>query len=329
MSFSQTTKIELSKIRSHMQCCQKAELAALIRSIGALHIHESRKLIVTMDTQNSAVARRIFQLIKQLFGFSSEIIIRRQSLLKKSNVYQVRIDDSATVGEMLDVLKLRNAQGFTSGTIDSDFTQKECCRRAYLRGAFLGSGSLSNPEKTYHLEITDADPEYCLHLQGLIGTFELKAGISQRKHGCVVYIKEAEGIVTFLNIIGAHTALLDLESLRVFKDVRNSINRLVNCETANLSKTVSAAVDQMETIRYLDDWVGLDELPRNLREIALLRLQYPEVSLKELGEMLEPPLGKSGVRHRMDRLRDLADELRIENKGMNKPGRHERSSYDD
>ncbi len=311
MSFSQNAKNELAKTTTYKKCCQLAELAALVRAIGVLHITRKGPSL-SLTTENSAGARKVFQLIKQNFGIAAEIFVRRQSLLRKNNVYEVRIDDPDHVESMIRQLALAEVLYDGKSVLPEDLLKNECCRRAYLRGAFLGSGSLVNPEKTYHLEINAEDEDYCHELAELIGRFELKAGVNVRKSGCVVYVKDAETIVTLLNLMGAHTALLDLESIRVMKGVRNDINRLVNCETANLTKTVAAAVEQRDLIEYIDRTEGLDSLPDSLGDIARLRLQFPEASLKELGMLLEPPLSKSGVRHRMDRLRNIALDIMAE-----------------
>lgn len=180
-----------------------------------------------------------------------------------------------------------------------------CCRRAYLRGAFLASGSISDPEKTYHVELTTRVPHLAHELKGIIGSYNLNAKVIKRKGYYLIYLKEGDHIVDFLNIIGAHSALLNMENIRILKDMRNSVNRIVNCETANLGKTVNASVRQINNIEYIRDNIGFKNLPRGLREIAELRLQYRDASLKELGEMLEPPLGKSGVNHRLRRLEKM------------------------
>jgi DNA-binding protein WhiA len=188
--------------------------------------------------------------------------------------------------------------------------RKVCCKKSYLRGAFLAGGSISDPEKTYHLEIICHSAALARKINGLLVDFGLNGKIIKRKNNYVVYLKEGENIVDFLNIIGAHNALLKLENIRILKDMRNNVNRLVNCETANLGKTINASVRQVENIKYIRDNLGFSSLPKNLREIAELRLQYTDANLKELGEMLSPALGKSGVNHRLRRLDKIADDLR-------------------
>lgn len=194
--------------------------------------------------------------------------------------------------------------------IEEYIFKDEDIKRAYIRGAFIGGGSISNPEKTYHLEFVTHSEEYAKDLSNLINTFSLNSKVIQRKNSFIVYIKEGEQIVDLLNVIGAHSSLLEIENIRIMKEMRNNVNRLVNCETANLSKTVNAAVRQVESIKLIQSQIGLQRLPDNLREIAELRLNYPDESLKELGEMLDPPVGKSGINHRLRKIEKIAEELR-------------------
>lgn len=187
--------------------------------------------------------------------------------------------------------------------------KRSCCKRAFLRGAFLASGSISDPEKSYHFEIVCQNPEQAALLQELFESFELDAKIVQRKKYYITYLKEGAQIVDALNVMGAYVALMNLENVRILKEMRGSVNRIVNCETANINKVVGAACRQVEDIRYIQSRIGLDELPPALREMALLRLEYPDTSLKDLGELCDPPVGKSGVNHRLRKLGELAKKL--------------------
>ncbi|MCG4585882.1 DNA-binding protein WhiA, partial [Anaerosalibacter bizertensis] len=196
--------------------------------------------------------------------------------------------------------------------IPQDIINKRCCKRSFIRGAFLGGGSISNPEKTYHLEFVTTNEEHGKELSDLINSFGLSSKIVLRKENFVIYLKEGEQIVDLLNIMGAHLALLKLEDIRVLKDVRNNINRIVNCETANLSKTIDASLRQIENIEYIDRIIGLEKLPKNLSDLAYLRLEHRDASLKELGAMLNPPVGKSGVNHRFRRIEEIVDNLKKE-----------------
>ena len=188
--------------------------------------------------------------------------------------------------------------------------ERECCKRAYLRGWFLAAGTVTDPEGSYHLEMVAGDDETAGRLQDIIDFFGITAKITHRKGRSVLYIKEGQKVVDFLNIVGAHVALMEFENTRILKEMRGNINRQVNCETANINKTISASAKQIEDIELISSKIGLDGLSDSLREIAVLRLENPEISLKELGEMFDPPVGKSGVNHRMRRIGEMADDLR-------------------
>lgn len=195
-----------------------------------------------------------------------------------------------------------------------DFTLKEktskMSTKGLIREAFLQSGSMNDPEKSYHLEIVYQTQQEAEQMQCIMKEFELDGKIARRKEHFVVYLKEGSQIADMLRIMEAPVALMEFENIRILKEMRNSINRKVNCEAANLGKTVSAAVKQVEDIKLLEARVGLENLPENMEEIARKRLEYQEATLKELGELLDPPLGKSGVNHRLKKLSDLAEDLR-------------------
>jgi hypothetical protein len=189
------------------------------------------------------------------------------------------------------------------------WVQHTCCKRAFIRGAFMAAGSISNPARSYHFEIVCRTREQAAQLQELIADFETEPKIVERKERYVVYLKEGEQIVDMLNVMGASVSLMNLENVRILKEMRNSINRKVNCETANINKTVSAAVRQLEDIRRIRDTIGFDSLPAQLAEMAQVRLDYPDATLKELGTYLDPPVGKSGVNHRLRKLAAVAENL--------------------
>ena len=206
---------------------------------------------------------------------------------------------------------MNEGDGETLYTENALLTQQSCCKRAFIRGAFLASGSISDPEKGYHFEIVTQDERKATHLQEIICSFQIDAKIVLRKKSYVVYVKEGAQIVDMLAIMEANVALMNLENIRILKEMRNSVNRKVNCETANINKTVNAAVKQIEDIRLIEQKKGFHNLNEGLAEIAELRLQYPEATLKELGMMLNPQVGKSGVNHRLRKLSEIADELRM------------------
>jgi len=308
MSFASETKKELTTLEVK-PCCILAELSALIRMNGSLSFN-SRKLVVDIQTENAAIARRIYTLLKRVYQVQVELLVRKKMRLKKNNVYIVRLSEQAK--EILQDTKILG-EGFTIiHDISPELVKKKCCKRSYLRGAFLAGGSVNNPEtSSYHLEIASLYKEHNDSLCELMNTFGLNSKTLERKKGYITYIKEAEKITEFLNIVGAHNALLHFEDIRIVRDMRNSVNRLVNCETANLNKTIGASLRQVENIRFIDQTVGLQILPAKLREIAELRLTYTDVTLKELGEMVSGgAISKSGINHRLRKIDEIAEKLR-------------------
>ncbi|HZK24017.1 MAG TPA: DNA-binding protein WhiA [Oscillospiraceae bacterium] len=307
MTYAMQAKNELARRELGGACCQAAELTAFIRHSGNIQISEKR-LALHVVTSNPAVARRIFSILKQTFKFNSELLVRRKIRLRKNNVYLIRIKEKEHVLKILQALGLL-IDGDLKQEISEKVRKKKCCRRAYLRGAFLASGSVTNPENSYHLEIFTAYQQQADDLVSLMASFQVTAKTISRKNGWLVYLKDSEQIVEFLNVIGAHNALLNFENVRILKDLRNRVNRLINFETANMNKTVDASVRQLEMIRLIDEKVGLEALDAPLNEVARLRLAHPEASLQELGDLLEPPLSKSGVNHRMRKLETLSKQL--------------------
>jgi len=308
MSFASETKKELTNLEMKT-CCIQAELSALIRMNGSLSF-SNRKLVVDIQTENAAIARRIYTLLKKSYDIQVELLVRKKMRLKKNNVYIVRLSQQAK--EILEDTKIIG-EGFTIiHDISPELIKKKCCKRSYLRGAFLAGGSVNNPEtSSYHLEIASLYKEHNDSLCELMNTFGLNSKTLERKKGYITYLKEAEKITEFLNIVGAHNALLRFEDVRIVRDMRNSVNRLVNCETANLNKTIGASIRQVENIRYINQTVGLQILPEKLREIAELRLNYTDVTLKELGEMVSAgTISKSGINHRLRKIDTIADRLR-------------------
>lgn len=308
MSFASEIKKELTGMEIDT-CCMSAELAALVRMNGAISVSK-HKYILDIQTENAAIARRIYTLIKALYTLPVELLVRKKMKLKKNNVYIVRMKKG--VDELLAELDILH-EGFTFvRSISKKYFKKTCCKKSYLRGAFLAGGSINNPEtSSYHLEIFNAYKEHNTALCELLNDFDLRARELERKSGHIVYMKEAEKITEFLSVIGAHNALFKFEDVRIVRDMRNSVNRLVNCETANLNKTIGAAFRQIESIQLIDKEVGLDALPEKLREIAILRVRHQEVSLKELGELVpNGKISKSGVNHRLKKIDEFAEKIR-------------------
>ncbi|MFA9376778.1 MAG: DNA-binding protein WhiA [Lachnotalea sp.] len=312
MSFSSNVKDELSRQISHRRHCQIAEIAAIISLCGKIIITTDEKYCIKIHTENVAVARKYFTLIKKTFNINTEISIRRNVYLKKSRTYSILIKGHEDSERVLNACKLiEHCEIKENMSIVSNLViQRSCCKRAFIRGAFLAAGSISDPEKFYHFEIVCTSTRKAVQLQEIINTFDIEAKIVQRKKYYVVYIKEGAQIVEVLNVMEAHVSLMNLENVRILKEMRNSVNRQVNCETANINKTVSAAVKQMEDIRYIKEHMGFEGLSEGLENVARIRLEYPEATLKEISALLNPPVGKSGVNHRLRKLSNLAQELR-------------------
>ena len=294
MSFSSSVKDELCRQYSKSRHCQLAELAGILELIGNMN----DDFCLEIETDNPALVEKYAILMKKAFAIDITKTISREDTLRilaalkwinNKNEIHLPINEQRTNGLLI---------------------QKTCCRRAFIRGAFLSAGSMSDPNKAYHFEIVCKSREQADQLKELMTAFETDAKIVERKGHHVVYLKEGAQIVDMLNVMEAYVSLMNLENVRILKEMRNSVNRQVNCETANINKTVSAAVRQLEDINILQQAVGLDNLPDNLREIAYLRLEYQDAPLKDLGQYLDPPVGKSGVNHRLRKLSELADKYR-------------------
>ena len=308
MSFASETKKELTQIEAD-DTSLKAEVSALIRMNGSLSF-ANRQLSLDVQTENAAIARRLYTIVKKLYPYNVELLVRKKMRLKKNNVYICRVREGAR--EILADLEIVSNSFEFNHTIAETIIPKNNQRRAYLRGAFLAGGSVNNPEtSSYHLEVYSLYKEHGEALAELMNHFDLNAKTIERKKGYVTYLKEAEKISDFLNLVGATQAMLKFEDVRIVRDMRNSVNRIVNCETANLNKTIGAALRQVDNIRYIDNTIGLDQLPEKLREIARLRVEYQDVTLKELGEMVSTGVvSKSGVNHRLRKIDEIADGLR-------------------
>ena len=310
MSFSSEVKEELSEQIASGRHCRLAETAAILSLCGKIVITENDRYCVKIQTENLAVARKYFTLLRKTFNIRAEVSVRKS---REVRFYSVIVSKDPEARRLLGETCLLDKDGNVSecmSPMHHRLLRQNCCRRAFIRGAFLAVGSVSDPEKSYHFEIVCAAPEKARQLQELLASYDVDAKVVLRKRHYVVYIKEGSQIVELLGLMGAHISLMQLENVRIVKEMRNSVNRKVNCETANLNKTVSAAVRQAEDIRYIQEKIGLDKLPMDLEETARLRLEHTEASLKELGDMLSPKVGKSGVNHRLRKLSQIADDLR-------------------
>ncbi|OON95209.1 MAG: DNA-binding protein WhiA [Epulopiscium sp. Nele67-Bin005] len=306
MSFSTDVKQELVKDLSNDINCITSELAGFFISIGNIAQNDVF-FTVELPIENEDLAKKYFTMIQKAFNINSEVILENFIGRKKYN-HVLKITSPITSISIINQLKLlQDVQ--INYELYSNF-DSICCRRAFLRGAFLAVGSVNDPHKGYHLEFIPPTVEQAKTLQAIMKKFDIDSKIIKRKNHNVVYLKEGSQIVDLLNIMGAHVALMNFENVRIVKEVRNNVNRLVNCETANLKKTISASVRQIQDIEYLKNTIGLDSLAPQLEIVANYRIAYPSATLKELGEMMTPPIGKSGINHRLKKISSFANQTR-------------------
>ena len=291
MSFSSRIKEELSRHMSPARHCQIAEIAAILSLCGRIQISGDDHYSIKIHTENVTVARKCFTLLRKTFNIETDISIRRNAHLGKNRIYSVCVKQHEDALRVLKATKLLTEDGEIGENL-----------------SVVGNVVVQNP--CYHFEIVCATEAKARQIQSIMATFDIDAKIVIRKRYYVVYIKEGSQIVDILNVMEAHLSLMELENIRILKEMRGNVSRQVNCETANINKTVSAAVKQIEDIEFIRDTVGFESLPDGLAQIAKARLLKPEATLKELGEDLEPPVGKSGVNHRLRKLGEMAEKLR-------------------
>ena len=293
MSFSQDIKSELIKHISSSRHCRIAEIAAIYHFLGIQEYAEDRDVCVFMG-ENEALIRKCFTLLRKTYNMNEDCFFADDFKDKGAKGFKVIISDPGAL------------RVFEDSIASPTLVQKSCCRRAYLRGAFLVAGSMSDPEKSYHLEYICPSKEDALLIEELLLSFNIEPKTFIRKNSYVVYLKDGSQIVETLNVMEAHVALMEFENTRILKEMRNSVNRKVNCETANINKTVSAAQKQIDEINVLMGTREYKGLPQSLKEMAMLRIEYPDATLAELGELCNPPVGKSGVNHRLRKLSEAA-----------------------
>ncbi len=310
VSFSGTVKEELTRHLAAARHCQIAELASILHFCGTCFVTEENGKFVVIQAENEAVIRKCFTLLKKTFN------IETNEFYSETGRAEIVLTEEDQVRQVLQGVKFMDAEGSCRDMRDSVnamLIKNSCCQRAFLRGAFLAAGSMSDPVKSYHLEIVCTNISQAEQIVEILQSFEVEARIVRRKKYYVVYMKDGTGISDFLSITEAHVSLMEFENNRILKEMRNSVNRRVNCETANIGKTVSASTRQVEDILFLQEKYGFSNLPESLREMAEVRLAYQDAPLRELGAYLDPPVGKSGVNHRLRKLSELADKLREEN----------------
>lgn len=333
MSFSTKVKEEIAKHSSHSRHCQIAELLALLLATGEV-IFDDGQVRLIMRPENPLIGDKICRLIDQLFEKKIEYVrypkyieIQDDSMVEKvlqmvklsdyvDYMEEDWLDDDELSGIDEDEIVYVSSHGVSLQNchFPKQVVQKDCCKKAFVRGIFLAAGSVNDPQKAYHFEIVVHNREMAQSVQEVIKSFSLDAKIVKRKKYYVVYLKEGSMIVDILNVMEAYVGLMDMENVRILKDMRNDINRRVNCETANIKKTVNAARRQIEDIEYIERTKGLRYLNDSLRSLAEIRLEEPDANLAELGQMLNPPVSKSGVNHRLRKISSIANALREDNR---------------
>lgn len=315
MSFSTTVKTELAHIEPEKKCCMLAEIAGFVRMSGVIGLAGGGRMKLVMTTESPAVARHYKKLIKEYFDVEATTEVGEGSSLKKGRQYILTLDDrldqlAEPVLRETGILLIREGKNYISDGIYQGLIKSKCCRKAYLRGLFLGSGSITDPQKSYHIEFICNTETLAGDVKKLINTFtELTPKIVERGKNHIVYLKESTQVGDMLNIMGAHGGFFELEDVRMTKEARNQANRMLNCDSANLDKTISAAAAQTAAILKIQEKKGQDYLPEKLKEAAALRLENPEASLSDLAAMTDPPLKKSGLAHRFKKIQEIAERL--------------------
>ncbi len=319
MSFASETKNELARIEPDKKCCMLSEIAAYIRTAGSIGIAGLGKLRITISTDNAAVARHYKKLIQSYFDIDTNLDISEGSAVgrnrkeKKYN-YSITIDpenNSEAILRECGILMIKEGHNYFSDGIYSGLVKAKCDRKAYLRGVFLGAGTMSNPEKAYHLEFVLNSEMMAADLKKLINSFtDLSAKVVQRGKKYVVYMKKADYISDTLALMGASGQVLKLEDIRIRKEMMSTARRAMNCDSANVDRVIEASMKQVESIRLIAEEKGLNWLEPKLMEVAMIRLEHPEASLLALGEMCDPPLKKSGVNNRLRKIDELAERIR-------------------
>ncbi|MFR7985856.1 MAG: DNA-binding protein WhiA [Clostridia bacterium] len=313
MSFSADTKNELAHVEPEKKCCMLAEIAGFIRMCGSIRLAGGGKFEIVTATEHPAVARHYKRMLKEYFGIDAELAVGQGSGLKKGRSYLLSIGPKNLSEQILretGILMVKEGMNYISDGIYDGLIRTKCCRKACLRGIFLASGTITDPEKSYHLEFSCSSQILAGDVKKLINSFvDLHAKVSARKKNYAVYVKEAEQIIDILAIMGAHSQIFAFEDVRITKEIRNKANRINNCDNANIDKTLKAAEKQLSWIHKIQETKGLAFLPDKLREVAVLRLENPEATLQELADMMDPPMKKSGLNNRFRKIEELAGKL--------------------
>ncbi|MGN1143567.1 MAG: DNA-binding protein WhiA [Anaerovoracaceae bacterium] len=318
MSFASETKNELARIEPEKKCCQLAEISGFLRVAGSLRLAGGGKFRIVITTENPAIARHYKKLIQEYFGIETRLEIGESAAVGKSRntrhyAYSITIDPENLSEQILretGILLIKEGNNYISDGIYSGIIKTKCCRKAYLRGLFMGNGTMSDPEKSYHLEFVCHSETLANDLKKMINSFvDLSAKVAKRGNSYIVYMKKADYIRDTLAIMGASSQVFSMEETRIKKSMISDAKRIANCDTANLDRSVDAAMRQLDAIRKIEETRGLAWLPEKLQEVARLRVENPYISISALGELCDPPLKKSGINNRLKKIEELAAKL--------------------
>ena len=311
MSFASDVRRELARVPVSDACCARSELTAALLCSGGIAWRGCNRYAVTLTASEAPIVRRWFALLKQFWGIIGQIRAISGDALNSQTRYQLAIPEAEALRLLRALDLLDDGALFGLRTLPTEETVRySCCKKSFVRAAFTMCGAISHPDKGYHIEIIAPTEALAEFIVGQLAEFGLNAKTMPRKSRHVVYLKRAEDISDMLTLLGAGNAMMTFENIRVKKDVSNRVNRQLNCDSSNINRVMNAAEAQIRDIRYIDEELGLDKLPRGLRDMAIIRANNPEMPLAELGELMEPPLGKSGVSARLRRLSGIADKLR-------------------
>ena len=309
MSYSSQTKEELCRFEPDSVCCLLAELSGIVCAAGSVIYRGGGDKRLSIETENNAVARRAFRLLREVFDVQPQLVTLKRSRLGGRSAYRIEISGS----EASFVLEGCGIEMGQRRGVPREITVRKCCRMSFLRGVFLACGSVTDPEKNYLLEFTVYRAGLVEPLAALLEQVVGMPKFQLRRDQAVLYYRESENIEDALTAAGAPKSAMELMEVKIVRDMRNKVNRVTNCETANIDKTVTASARQIADIEYLILSLGLEGLPEELREVAVKRMENPELSLRELLGTLSEPLSRSGLNHRLSRLSRMAEELRTRN----------------
>lgn len=306
MSFTAEVKDELSRVPPVCPTCSHAELSAMVRICGTLSFKGSGNYALSVSTETGPVARTVFNLVHQLYSLQTLYTPRRSRLHKVRN-HLIQLPEQDGLEEALyDLGILVPGHGLASG-VPHHLLEKECCRAAFVRGAFMAGGFIADPHGDFHLEIAVTGEEYAEGIIELIGSLGVTARLNRRRGAFAIYVKSYDDVVALLRAMGATRSPRAVENVRHVKSIRNDANRIANADVANIARATSAAAGQLELIDRAERLVGFSSLPRAVREFCVARRGHPELSLADLGAQMSPPVSKSAMYHRLLRLEEMVE----------------------